>query len=123
MAADLRQQFDRWAEGTRYTHEHFVVDAGKYVGRVPAEEHRDAEVALLDGVPELFDELAEMRSLLAHAACPTCDGRGWYVEPGHACRNEQECMERCPEPVQVQCEWCDRRRTACGKNGSPGITP
>jgi hypothetical protein len=59
-------------------------------------------------------EADELRSLLSVALCPTCDGRGWYVEPGHVCRNEMECAERCPEPVQVQCEWCDRRASAVG---------
>ncbi len=55
------------------------------------------------------DEIAGLRELLAHAACPTCDGRGWYEGKGHACSNSQECMERCPQPIQVQCEWCYRR--------------
>ena len=65
MDADLREVFDRWAEGTRYTHEHFSRLSGKYVGRVPAEEFRAAEVALLEGVPALFDEIEALRALLA----------------------------------------------------------
>lgn len=60
-----------------------------------------------DELDRLTVEVSEMRSLLSAAECPTCDGRGWYVE-GPNYHN--------PHGEQVQCEWCDRRRS-CVEGG------
>lgn len=46
---------DRWCEGTRYEHEHFVADPTQFVGHVPARDHRAAESLVLAALPALVE--------------------------------------------------------------------
>lgn len=89
------------AERLRLAAERFIIDANS-----------NAVNELRDRAMDAVAEISDLRELLAAARCPTCDGRGWFTQPGHVCRYEGDCETMCPQPVQVQCEWCDRVRSA-----------
>jgi hypothetical protein len=50
-------------------------------------------------------ERDEAVKLLGVAACPSCDGRGWYAQP----------TMPDGEPEQIQCQFCDERSTFLAK--------
>jgi hypothetical protein len=57
--------FETWSEGVRYTHTNFSATPGKYVGHVPAVDHRKAEQSVLEMVPALLDEIDRLRARVA----------------------------------------------------------
>lgn len=70
------------------------------------EAHHAFRVALRDHAAPLEARLIllerereELVKLVEVAACPNCDGRGWYAQP----------TMPDGEPEQVQCQFCDER--------------
>lgn len=90
----LRAAFERWAEGTRYTHEHFWADPSKFVGHTPAGEHRAAEVAVLQGVPLLLAALERVDSF----GCMRSASNRRCFDPGSGLRRDAEFAADA---------WCD----------------
>lgn len=105
----LREAFDDWSHGNTHTHEHYVVDETKFVGRVPALIHRRAEQMMMAFIPlviGLVDDLAE-DSDCSFDHNGDCQAHGWFglVEDG------------------VECPARTARRLVAAWGANPQVTP
>lgn len=71
MDDDVAQAIETWAEGVRYTREHFRSDPTQFVGHTPVLEWEAAEAIVYAAIHGLSAEVVSLRAALAEKDCPT----------------------------------------------------